>query len=175
MTFDLSVIDFIDVIVFAIDWNERSRFVSLSFPRFSSLEKLYPSVRKRFLGNFNIVASQNSFHVFGNSTNVRDNLKTSTRYLAHRSVTQRRNWFATVKKERFSVAVVLKDSERMLALLFLRIVGGWKTLGPREQGSSYGLFIAIRMVRVESEIFVGVCGFAVYTCFLISPVPFMNI
>ena len=59
-----------------------------------------------------------------------------------------------------------KDSERMLALFFLRIVGGWKTLGPREQGSSYGLFIAIRMVRVESEIFVGVYGFTVYTCFL---------
>ena len=35
--------------------------------------------------------------------------------------------------------------------------------------------MANRMVRVESEIFVGVCGFTVNTCFWISPVRSMNI
>ena len=65
-----------------------------------------PQCLKRFLGNFNVVASQNSFCGFRNATNVQDNCKTSNQYLIHQSVIQRSKWFATVTKESFQVANV---------------------------------------------------------------------
>ena len=104
MTFDLSVIDF-----FAGFARDGMNGVGPFLSRYTILRfrKNIPQCQKKVLGQL-FLASQNSFYVFGNSTNVRDNLKTSSRYLAHRSVTQRRNWFATVKKESFLVAVVLK-------------------------------------------------------------------
>ena len=37
-------------------------------------------------------------------------------------------------------------------------------LSPCEQGSGYGLFMAHRMVKMESKIFVGVGGFTVNSC-----------
>ena len=37
-------------------------------------------------------------------------------------------------------------------------------LSPCEQGSGYGIFMAHRMVKMESEIFLGVGGFMVNSC-----------
>ena len=59
------------------------------------------------------------------------------------------NWFATAMKESFWIAIVLQDTEHTLPLFFLRIVGGWKTVSPHKQSSSYGLFMANRIVRVK--------------------------
>lgn len=42
--------------------------------------------------------------------------------------------FATDTEESFWGAIVI-DTEHMLAPFLLRIVEGWKTLSPREQGS----------------------------------------
>ena len=65
--------------------------------------------------------------------------------------------FATDTEEIFWGAIVI-DTEHMLAPFLLGIVEGWKTLSPREQGSRDETFMANSMVRVESGIFVGVCG-----------------
>ena len=45
-----------------------------------------PQCLKRFLGNFNIVASQNSFYGFRNAMKEWDNRKTSSCNLVHQSV-----------------------------------------------------------------------------------------
>ena len=47
-----------------------------------------PQCLRKFLGNFNVGASQNYCYGFRNATNVRDNHKTNSRYLVHRSVTR---------------------------------------------------------------------------------------
>ena len=64
--------------------------------------------------------------------------------------------FATGTEETFWGAIAI-DTEHMLALFLLRIVEGWKTLSPHEQGSRDEPFMANNMVRVESGICVGVC------------------
>ena len=90
-----------DIYVFAVFPGNGTTRVGPLLPRYMipGCSENVPQCVKRFLGIFNVVASQYSFYGFRNVTNVRNNRTSGSGFIVLRGVRRRSNWFAQVTKD----------------------------------------------------------------------------
>ena len=111
---------------------------------------------------FVVLSLKKSLDGFRNTPNVGNNSKTSCCFPFMRSVTSC-NWFLAVTEKSFCIAIRIKTLETY----FLS-----SALESSEDGRQSALlsnvlarlFIANKVVRIESEVFVGVVRFTIDTC-----------
>ena len=116
------------------------------------------------------MAIQNSLDEFRNTLNVGNNSKTSRWFPFIRSVTSC-NWFLAATEKSFCKAIGLETLETYFLSSAFELSEDGRQSALLSKVLATDFFMANRVVRIESEVFVGMGGFTIDFCLSIPTNP----